>query len=81
MNPFWWVSNLFLKQFQTLKLQFIVELFIFPFFQDILNSLSFEEVRGYMFNLIKALRRIHHFGIVHRDIKPSNFLYNRKQKE
>ncbi|XP_060088156.1 cell division cycle 7-related protein kinase [Heteronotia binoei] len=50
-------------------------------FLDILNSLSFEEVRGYMFNLIKALRRIHHFGIVHRDIKPSNFLYNRQQKE
>ncbi|XP_048351682.1 cell division cycle 7-related protein kinase isoform X2 [Sphaerodactylus townsendi] len=50
-------------------------------FLDILNSLSFEEVRAYMFNLIKALRRIHHFGIVHRDIKPSNFLYNRKLKE
>ncbi|KAL8178333.1 UNVERIFIED_CONTAM: Cell division control protein 7 [Gekko kuhli] len=50
-------------------------------FLDILNSLSFEEVKGYMFNLIKALRRIHHFGIVHRDIKPSNFLYNRQQKE
>ncbi|XP_077189153.1 cell division cycle 7-related protein kinase isoform X2 [Paroedura picta] len=50
-------------------------------FLDILNSLSFEEVRGYMFNLIKALRRIHHFGIVHRDIKPSNFLYNRQRKE
>nr|XP_056700906.1 cell division cycle 7-related protein kinase [Euleptes europaea] len=50
-------------------------------FLDILNSLSFEEVRDYMFNLIKALRRIHHFGIVHRDIKPSNFLYNRQLKE
>ncbi|XP_009700610.1 PREDICTED: cell division cycle 7-related protein kinase [Cariama cristata] len=50
-------------------------------FLDILNSLSFEEVREYMFNLFKALRRIHHFGIVHRDIKPSNFLYNRQLKE
>ncbi|XP_054836655.1 cell division cycle 7-related protein kinase [Eublepharis macularius] len=50
-------------------------------FLDILNSLSFEEVREYMFNLIKALKRIHHFGIVHRDIKPSNFLYNRQLKE
>nr|XP_020831114.1 cell division cycle 7-related protein kinase isoform X3 [Phascolarctos cinereus] len=50
-------------------------------FLEILNSLSFQEVREYMFNLFKALRRIHQFGIVHRDIKPSNFLYNRRLKK
>ncbi|XP_069497878.1 cell division cycle 7-related protein kinase isoform X2 [Ambystoma mexicanum] len=50
-------------------------------FLDILNNLTFDEVRDYMFNLLKALRHIHHFGIVHRDIKPSNFLYNRRLKE
>uniref|UniRef100_A0A2H6NDV1 non-specific serine/threonine protein kinase n=1 Tax=Micrurus carvalhoi TaxID=3147026 RepID=A0A2H6NDV1_9SAUR len=50
-------------------------------FSDILDSLSFEEIRNYMFNLLKALKRIHHFGIVHRDIKPSNFLYNRQLQQ
>ncbi|XP_075953583.1 cell division cycle 7-related protein kinase [Anarhichas minor] len=44
---------------------------------DIIGSLSFEEVRLYIFHLLTALRHIHQFGIIHRDIKPNNFLYNR----
>ncbi|XP_057714218.1 cell division cycle 7-related protein kinase isoform X1 [Corythoichthys intestinalis] len=48
---------------------------------DIIGTLSFEEVRLYIYHLLKALRHIHQFGIIHRDIKPNNFLYNRKAKK
>ncbi|XP_029930885.1 cell division cycle 7-related protein kinase isoform X1 [Myripristis murdjan] len=47
---------------------------------DIIGSLSFEEVRQYIFHLLKALSHIHQFGIIHRDIKPNNFLYDRHNK-
>ncbi|XP_066548195.1 cell division cycle 7-related protein kinase isoform X2 [Amia ocellicauda] len=50
-------------------------------FVEMLGLLHFEEVRLYMFHLLKALQHIHGFGIIHRDIKPSNFLYNRLQKK
>lgn len=48
---------------------------------EIVGSLTFEEVKHYIFHLLKALRHIHKFGIIHRDIKPTNFLYNRQKKE
>uniref|UniRef100_A0A8C5WKW6 non-specific serine/threonine protein kinase n=1 Tax=Leptobrachium leishanense TaxID=445787 RepID=A0A8C5WKW6_9ANUR len=50
-------------------------------FADILPCLRFDEAKEYIYNLLKALKRIHEFGIVHRDIKPSNFLYNRRLKQ
>ncbi|XP_040000437.1 cell division cycle 7-related protein kinase isoform X2 [Xiphias gladius] len=47
---------------------------------DIIGSLTFEEVRLYIYHLLTALSHIHQFGIIHRDIKPNNFLYNRNSK-
>ncbi|MCJ8745266.1 hypothetical protein PDJAM_G00128480 [Pangasius djambal] len=50
-------------------------------FVDIVETLSFQEVRQYIYHLLKALKHIHEFGIIHRDIKPTNFLYNRREKK
>ncbi|KAL0966696.1 hypothetical protein UPYG_G00298560 [Umbra pygmaea] len=49
-------------------------------FVEVISLLSFEDVRQYIYHLLKALRHIHQFGIIHRDIKPTNFLYNHQEK-
>jgi len=50
-------------------------------FIDLVASISLEEVKFYIANLLSALAHIHKLGIIHRDIKPSNFLYDRENKK
>ncbi|XP_048774454.1 cell division cycle 7-related protein kinase-like [Ostrea edulis] len=50
-------------------------------FQDYVLTLSVNDVREYMRNLLIALRRVHQFDVIHRDVKPSNFLYNSATKQ
>ena len=35
-----------------------------------------DEVRHYLYELLKGLKNLKDLGIYHRDIKPGNFLYN-----
>jgi cell division control protein 7 len=45
-------------------------------FQTYLTKLSLDEVRNYMYELLKAINHLAANGIMHRDIKPTNFLYD-----
>jgi cell division control protein 7 len=42
----------------------------------LLEKFQLEDVRHYLYNLLKGLARLKALGIYHRDLKPSNFLYN-----
>lgn len=46
-----------------------------PFLQY-LKNMSTDDIRFYMYTLIKAIKQLADHGIMHRDIKPSNFLYD-----
>ncbi|XP_059146496.1 cell division cycle 7-related protein kinase-like [Physella acuta] len=59
---------------------FVMPVFLHDKFQECLHTMSVDEAREYMRNLLIALKRVHEFNVIHRDIKPSNFLYNRQQK-
>ncbi|XP_017051514.1 cell division cycle 7-related protein kinase [Drosophila ficusphila] len=57
--------------------------FVLPYmthdrFHDIYRSLSLQEIRDYLRNLLIALRHVHKFNVIHRDVKPSNILFNRR---
>lgn len=42
--------------------------------------MALDDIRHYMYALLKAVNHLAAHGIMHRDIKPSNFLYDPKTK-
>lgn len=50
-------------------------------FSDFFLTMSMEDIKIYMFQLLNCLELIHSVNIVHRDLKPDNFLYNPKTKK
>ncbi|EAY13766.1 CMGC family protein kinase [Trichomonas vaginalis G3] len=48
---------------------------------EILENLSLDDFRIYIYQLINGLYNLHSHGIIHRDIKPENILYDKKTKQ
>jgi len=42
--------------------------------------MSTNEVKHYMWCMLRAVEHLSNLGIMHRDIKPSNFLYDKNTK-
>ena len=49
-------------------------------FRDLYPKLSDEEIRFYMYELLKALDFSHSHGIMHRDVKPHNVMIDHSKK-
>ncbi|KAF7699634.1 putative cell division control protein 7 like protein 2 [Cucumispora dikerogammari] len=45
-------------------------------FKHFLKTSTINDIKKYMFELLKSINSIHQKKIIHRDIKPANFLYN-----
>ncbi|KAB7506612.1 Cell division cycle 7-related protein kinase, partial [Armadillidium nasatum] len=58
----------------------IMPYFSHDVFNEYVGKLTVQEICDYIYNLFKALEKVHSYNIVHRDIKPSNFLYSRKHR-
>jgi len=41
-----------------------------------LTTFQLDDIRKYLYALIKAVKHLSDYGVIHRDIKPSNFLYD-----
>jgi cell division control protein 7 len=42
--------------------------------------MALDDIKHYMYQMLKAVKHLFDHGIMHRDIKPSNFLYDFKSK-
>jgi cell division control protein 7 len=45
-------------------------------FLTYLTTFALEDIRKYMYAMMKAVKHLSDSGVIHRDIKPSNFLYD-----
>jgi casein kinase II subunit alpha len=50
-------------------------------FRTLYPTLEKEDIRYYIYQIIKGLNYAHSKGIIHRDIKPGNLLIDHKRKQ
>eukprot|EP01017_Pseudomicrothorax_dubius_P041359 TRINITY_DN6608_c0_g1_i3.p1 TRINITY_DN6608_c0_g1~~TRINITY_DN6608_c0_g1_i3.p1 ORF type:complete len:297 (+),score=44.36 TRINITY_DN6608_c0_g1_i3:123-1013(+) len=62
------------------RIYLVYEYFKYDNFGTLMESFTYQEIKHYLHELVKASRFLNSIGIVHRDIKPSNFLYSRAAK-
>lgn len=68
--------------FRHESLIFVVQPFIeFDHFDDFYSTMTMDDIRSYVKELLTGLKSTHEKGIMHRDVKPGNFLYNYKTKK
>ena len=50
-------------------------------FKSFYDQFTMDDLRYYMFNILKCLEHAHNMGIMHRDIKPQNIMIDHKTKK
>lgn len=58
---------------------------VFPFvpctdFKDIILKCTIQDLKKYLYHLIKAVAHMHSKNIIHRDLKPANFLFDLERR-
>lgn len=75
------VTNLVAGYRQESQVSLVFEYQRSQSFLVFVESITQDDIKSYLFQLLSAVKHLSDLGIVHRDIKPSNFLWDPKSKK